>query len=170
MRSFKDSKSNTWDISLPFGAIARVKSESDGKFNLLEPLGDDLYKRLNSDLGEFYEVLWFLVRPQAESKGFNAEQFGELIAADCIFEAHRKFFEEWADFFRNLQRKEVAVALETTAALNAKALEAINRRVEAETKGLVERTTPKINELLNSEFGNFQALLDKTLGPAPGGN
>jgi hypothetical protein len=75
MSTFKDSKSETWDVSLTIGAVLRIKKVSNGKFDLLEPTKDDLCTKLNSDYGEFFEVLWLLVEPQARTK---APTEGEL--------------------------------------------------------------------------------------------
>jgi len=159
MREFKDSKNGTWEIALPFGAVARVKNASEGKFDLLEPMKDSLAERLNRNFGEFWEMLWHLVEPQARAKGIGAEQFGELMAADCIHDAHAKFFKEWADFFHGLQRKEVAIALEMMATINAKAIQELNARTKQETKGLEEHAEKKIAEVLNKEFGKLRELL-----------
>lgn len=168
MPQFKDAKGGSWDISLPFGAITEIKKASDGKFDLLEPFKDDLADKINRNWGEFFEVLWFLVESQAQEREVTATQFGRLMAAECLLDAHQKFFKEWADFFRKLQRENVAIALETMAMVNAKAIEMTSKRLATETTGLEEKITPKINEVLNHEFGNLQELLDKTLGPSPG--
>lgn len=167
MRQFKDAKGGAWEIALPFGAVNRVKAASNGRFCLLDPWGEsNLAETLNRDWGAFYEMLWFLIEPQAIAKGVTAEQFGELLAADCIHEAHSQFFLEWADFFHKLQREQEAVALETMVKLNAAAMTEIRKRLTEETTGIEAKAMPKINQLLNNDFGNLRALLEPTPSPA----
>jgi hypothetical protein len=98
VREFQDQSDAKWQIDLAFGQVMRVKVASEGRFNLLEPR--DLADRLAQDEAEFWELLWYLVEPQARERGTSAEQFGRAMAADCLHEARRQFFAEWDDFFR----------------------------------------------------------------------
>ncbi len=186
MREFKDSRGGCWEIALPFGEVMRVKSASEGKFDLLEATKDNLSERLNRNFAEFWEMLWHLLEPQARTKkpteeelklrpedqdaieGITAVEFGRRMASECIIDAHRKFFAEWADFFRGLQRMEMATALEVMVKINAKAIEETGKRIKEATKNLDARMEPKINQVLNTEFGNLEALLVKTLATSPG--
>lgn len=116
MALFSDKNGKKWSIDLTIGAVDRVKRGTDGRVNLLHPEslveGDQLQVRLMLDLLEFWEVLYLLVEPQCQREGVTAEQFGELMSADCLVSAQSVFCREWRDFFRKLQRLELATTLE----------------------------------------------------------
>jgi hypothetical protein len=184
MSTFKDSKSDTWDVSLTIGAVLRIKKASGGKFDLLEPTKDNLCTTLNSDYGEFFEVLWLLVEPQARAKTptederksrtedagaahITAEDFGARIAGACLLDAQRKFFDEWASFFHGLQRAAEGTALEKMQALTDEAAQQVRQRIKTETAGLVEKAAPKFAEILNKECGSLRDLLASKLALEP---
>ena len=121
MRKFRDRNGREWSIDLTIGTVARVRKQSGKRFDLLDPSsvvdGEKLSTVLDEDLAAVYEVLWYIIEPQAVAAGLNAEQFGESMAADCIIAAQAALFAEWLDFFRDVQRPDLATALDmmTTA-------------------------------------------------------
>lgn len=166
MRQFKDNSSQSWTLDLPFGAILRVKAASSGKYNLLDA---GLAKTLATDEAEFWEVLWHLVSPQAAERAVTADKFGELMAAECLFDARRLFFEAWADFFRQLHRPEAATAVEKINAYVTRAIELTKERLTgsqmAEMDGLVEA---RMQANLNDLFGGLRGSLGSTPAASPG--
>ena len=46
MNEFKDTSGNRWTIDLPIGTVLRVKAESDGRLNLLDPQHENLADRI----------------------------------------------------------------------------------------------------------------------------
>lgn len=169
MREFKDSKGGTWEFSLTFGTVTRIKKASEGRFDLLVPAkendepGGTLSTRLLYDLGEFWELLWYLVQPVAAQRGVSAEQFGELMAADCVHVAQDKFFREWADFFRGLQRADLATALETEIDHKAKSMKKLQTRVEAEIATVLPTADEALERTLSKQFGKLRASLASIL-------
>jgi hypothetical protein len=73
---------------------------------------EGLADKLIDDDAEFWELLWHLITPQAAERNITADQFGKLMAANCLADARRLFFEEWADFFRQLHRPDKAATVE----------------------------------------------------------
>ena len=116
-----------------------------------------------SDFAEFYELLWYLVEPQAKTRGIDAEQFGQLLAADCIHTAQDKFFREWADFFRGLQRADVATALELMVDEKLKAMKTFHERLLTEVAVVSETMDKKTSQVLNKEFGKLRDSLASIL-------
>lgn len=169
VRQFKDSKGDVWDIALFIGPVLAIKTKTNGKFDLLEPQSSELLKRLG-DPAEFYELLWYLVEDQANQRGVTAIEFGKRLAAKCFVDARQQFVLEWADFFRDNQREDAAIALETHHQLMAVAIEEISQRIKEDTKGLVERAMPKMREVLNSASGSLQDALAQTLALTPSGS
>ena len=172
MNEFKDTAGNRWTIDLPIGTVLRVKAESEGRLNLLDPQHENLADRIAAnDWETLYEVLWLIIRPQAEAKEITAEKFGELIAADCITEARQVLWRVWKDFFQKLQRPDLAIVLEKLETYNAKALELVKEKIAAANLNQIDqRVEAKMRRTLNSSFGSLQASLDSILDPSPSGN
>jgi hypothetical protein len=169
VKEFKDRDGNRWKIDLTFGTVLRVKSESEGRFNLLEPEHDKLRERIAAhDFEALYELLWLIVRPQAEAKDIDAAKFGELMAADCLFDARQVLWGEWTDFFRQLQRPDQATVLEKLEKYNAKAMELVKAKLsEKALTDLDARVETEMATALNKSFGKLQESLESTLGPSP---
>lgn len=167
MRQFTDSQNGKWTISLTIGTVMRVKGSTS--FNLFEP--KDHCQPLSMDEAVFFELLWHLVEPQAVERQINAEQFGQLIAADCLHEARRVFFEEWIDFFHHLHRPDKAAAVEKTAAYLAEAVALAEEKLKSpEMKALDGKLRSRMQETLNAEFGKLQGLLDAIPDRTPSAN
>lgn len=163
MREFKDSEQHIWEIKLTIGAATRVLRESDGKFNLFEPQENNLATTLLTNYPEFWEMLWLLIEPAAKLRNITADQFGELMSADCGVVARDRFFREWADFCRGLQREDQAQALETAIDMHAEALKKMGVQVREEMKTARPKLTEKIDKTLRTEFGNWQDSLASIL-------
>jgi hypothetical protein len=172
MSTFKDRENNSWTIDLPFGTVLRVKQESEGRFNLLDPQHENLADRLAAhDFEALYELLWFILRPEAEARGIGAAKFGQLLAADCLLEARQVLWRVWTDFFQRLQRPDKATVLEKLAKYNARAIELVKAKVgDPKLAELDQRVEAKMLSTLNQSFGSSLASLDSILGPSPGGS
>lgn len=172
MRTFTDKAGGKWTIELPIGTVIRVKADSDGKFDLFEPFkvaGKSLTETLWEDLGEFFELLAYLVDDDLQAKGISAAEFGKLMAADCIILARLAFFDEWRDFFRDLQRPNVVAALEKTTAYHAKLLELVTKKMASERlTTLDQKMTAKMESVLSKSFGSSLDSLESTLAVSPG--
>src|SRR5687767_15699520 len=100
MQQFKDSTGGTWEIGLPIGEVSRIRTQSEARFDLWDPAKDDFANQLANEMPLFWELLWFIVEPQATAKQVAAEDFGKAMAAECLYDAQKRFFSEWHDFFR----------------------------------------------------------------------
>lgn len=176
MTPFVDSQGTAWQIDLPIGTVNRIRSVSDGRFDLWDPAhqinGKPQSERLLNDLPTFWELLWMLVEPTAEERGVSAADFGLLMAADCLVAAQLAFFEEWADFFRKLQRPDQALALEKNRLYRQKAVELIQTRIaqEPSLQALDAKVAAKLEAELSSSLGKLQASLESILADSPGDN
>jgi len=167
MGMFKDSAGNSYSIELPFGTVIRVR-KAEPRFDLLDAQKGNLYHTLHQDLGEFWELLWHIIEPQAIEKNISAETFGKFMTPECLLLAQGVFFKEWAEFFRSLQRENEAVALEKLGAYQAKAVAMIRKKLEGqEMKDLDVKTEQAMERQLNRSFGELQALLESTPDLSP---
>jgi hypothetical protein len=173
MQQFRDRQGGEWLIDLSIGCVDRVKSESNGRFDLWSIFSESeqagpLHKAIE-DFPSFWELLWILVRPQAESRGIDPEQFGEAMAADCLIDARTAFDREWAVFLRGLQKLDQALVLEKMAAYREKMVEMIKTRLDdLNASDLDGRVEGKIRETLDNSLTNLQESLDSILGDSPG--
>ena len=171
MRSFRDKTGRAWSIDLTIGAAKRVLQASG--FDLVNPSskssdGRELVERLDGDLIAVYEVLWAFIEPQAMALGVTADAFGELMAADCIVEAQGVLFAEWADFFRRLQRPDMAAALETMARAKVTLTKAIaNRASRLDVAAIQRKLDDQIEAMVGRQSGSSQDALASILDPTP---
>lgn len=132
MRTFNDSTGRTWTLTLTLDAAKRVKSLCN--VNLLElDAGDPpLLTKLGTDVILLCDVIFALVKPQADTLGVSDEQFGAALGGDAILAAHTAFYEELVDFFRKLGRSDLAKALEAQRRM----IDLTVQRIETRIAGL----------------------------------
>lgn len=175
MKKFQDKNGGDWKIELTIGLVQRVKNESEGRFNLYEPggkVGDvPLQQLLYDEPGDFWELLWYLVEPQATAKEIDASQFGELLAAECLISAQTAFFSEWRDFFQSLQRPDKAAALEKLVKFQIKARQLVELKLQdPRINELEKKTEERMQSTLNSAFSALLDSSESTPTRGPGGN
>jgi hypothetical protein len=130
MTTFQDSAGRTWQVGLTVDAIKRVKALL--QVDLTEPLAGEppLMTRLALDVILLCDVLFALVKPQADAAGVTDEQFGASLGGAAITAAHDALMEAWTDFFQNLRRTHLVTAIRKQAALVAAAVAAGEKRLE----------------------------------------
>jgi len=98
MKSFKDSEGREWLIHVNVSAVKRVRDLT--KVDLPGLIGEGLGKLLEDPV-EFVNVLYVLVKPQADSRNppVTDEEFGAALGGDTLERAADAFVEELIDFF-----------------------------------------------------------------------
>ena len=104
MKIFTDATNRQWEIALTIGSAKRVKSLLG--IDLLQPESGDppLLTRLGTDEVLLCDIIYCLVKPQADVVGVSDEQFGELLGGDVILAAQTALYEELIDFFQQRGR------------------------------------------------------------------
>lgn len=175
MREFKDRDGRPWKIDLCIGNVLRVRSESCGRLDLLDPAkdmdGQPLQVLLQTNLAEFFEVLWLLVETQARDAQIGAEAFGQAVAADCLIAAQQAFYDEWHDFFHSLRRPDAAMAVAAQAKAMETAVKLVTERISQIDQTRLQSTiTMRLERDVSAAFGNVQASLAAIHDPTPGDN
>ena len=113
MKTFTDNAGRTWTLSLTIDSAKRVRDLLG--INLLEPEAGDppLITRLGTDEFLLCDVLYCLIKPQADSLNITSEQFGQSIGGDVILAAQTVFYDELIDFFQKRGRTDRAKAAAT---------------------------------------------------------
>lgn len=130
MKTFNDTAGRTWTISLNLGTALAVK-DSLG-IDLLQPEAGDppLLTRLGTDELLLGEVLCALLASQFEVHKVTDTDVRASFDGQTLLAAQKAFYEELVDFFRQRGRADRARAVETQAAMIAKAVKAIETRIE----------------------------------------
>jgi hypothetical protein len=99
MRSFIDNAGRTWTLQINVAAIKRVRGLVGVDLYKLIDDGMEPLAKLVADPVDFVDVLYCLVKTEAEAKQITDEQFGQSLAGDSINLAADAFVEELIDFF-----------------------------------------------------------------------
>lgn len=108
MKAFVDAAGRTWTIALTIDSVKRVRGLLG--INLLEPEQGDppVLTRLGTDVILLCDVVFALVKPQADALGVTDEQFGAALDGDAALAAQTAFYAELVDFFRQSKRMDRA--------------------------------------------------------------
>jgi hypothetical protein len=103
MKAFNDTKNRRWDLSLSIATVKRVRNLTD--VDLLSILDKpELLSDLASDPVQLVDVLYIIVKPQADAINVTDEQFGESLDGESIEKATECFLEALVDFFPGARR------------------------------------------------------------------
>ena len=148
MRTFTDNAGRTWTVQVNVAAIKRVRGL----------LGVDLYKlvddgfqalaKLVSDPVQLADVIYCLVKDEADAKQVTDEEFGRALAGDAITLAADSFVEELIDFFPDARAR---AGLRKVIDAGKK----VRDRLLTHAETLLERVDPEVeaNKLIAS-FGS----------------
>ena len=97
MKTFKDNAGNEWTVEINVSALKRIRSLTGS--DLLEVIsGGDLLERLMRDPILLCDILYALVKPQADQKQISDETFGAAMAGDAIDSATAALLDELVAF------------------------------------------------------------------------
>lgn len=128
MKTFKDNAGRTWTLSLNVDAVKRVRSLAS--VNLLEAIEGKLLERLGSDPILLCDVLFALVKPEADAQNVSDVEFGRALGGDAIDLATTALMEELVDFFPKRRRGVLGKALNKLTELETKALTLAEKRLD----------------------------------------
>ena len=138
MKTFKDNQDRKWTVTINVSAIKRVRAELD--LDLLEAIEGTLLERMVSDPILLCDILYVLVKPEADAKGISDEDFGRAMAGDAIDRACQAFIGELVDFFPTGRREVLAQAVAKVRQIEAKVCDRAMARLQgAEVDDLIER-------------------------------
>lgn len=166
MRTFKTKDGVEWKLELTVGRAMSIR-QADPRFNLFDGTSDvdgrKLYAVLIEDLPTFWEVLYLLVKPEADTRSVTAEAFGEAMSAECLLLAQAAFLDEWRDFFRGLQKPEQETALGAMTKLRKIQIEQVRTAMAGpQVAKAIDSFSDKIQTALNAGLGNLLASSEST--------
>ena len=84
MRSFTDSEGREWQVSVTVGSIRRVRDLLGVNLSNYLEGEPPLIDRLQRDVVLLGDVLYCLVKPQADERGVSDEKFGSALSAEAF--------------------------------------------------------------------------------------
>lgn len=130
MQTFVDTENRTWVISLTIDAIKRVRGLLDVDLLGLE-LGDPpVLTRLGTDVSLLCDVIYVLIKPQADKLGVTDEQFGAALGGEVILAAQTVFYAELINFFQGLGRTDLVKAIKAQQTVIGLAITRIENQID----------------------------------------
>ena len=129
MKTFTDNAGRSWNISVTVDAVKRVRSLLD--VDLTEAASGKLIHQLADSPILLCDVIYCIVKPQADEKEITDEDFGKAMAGDAIDQATTAFLEDLVNFFPSRKREMLAKVLEKLKNLEAIAAEVVNKRLDS---------------------------------------
>ena len=147
MKSFKDNAGRTWTVCVNIDAVKRVRALLH--VDLLDAAQGDLVERLSSDPVLLCDLVYCLVKPEADALNVSDADFGRALAGDAIDAATTALLEELVDFFPAPKRRLLKKALGKLTTLQAEAvnlaeaqLDALDLQTVLKTSGAPSGTSP----------------------------
>jgi hypothetical protein len=172
MKTFTDNAGRVWTLSLTLEAAKRVKSLLG--VNLLElDRGDPpLLTRLGTDVILLCDVIFALVKPQADQQKVTDEQFGAALGGEAVLAAQTAFYEELVDFFRKAGRGDLAkitAAQKRMIDLTVQKMETGADITEAKLRDRMEAVDleAEVNKVIAEELGEPSTSLPASSGSIP---
>lgn len=170
MHAFSDSNGRTWNLIVTVDAVRRVRDLVGVNLaRLIEPrkAGGEvpLMTDLEDDIMLLVDVIYAIIKPQADVAGVSDEEFGQALGGEAIAAAHEAFWKELADFFRSLRRRPgapEAKAIEKQLALVEAAMAAVEKKIgDLDVEQIVEKAARTDGDSSSSAPGSADAT------PAP---
>ena len=142
MKTFSDNAGRTWQFALTIDSAKRVKHLLN--VNLLELQEGDppLLTRLGTDVILLCDIIYALIKPQADQLQVTDQQFGAALGGDVILAAQKAVYEELINFFQSLARTDMARAIQAQQRLIEAAIRHVESGVaDAEAKALGDLST-----------------------------
>jgi len=130
MKTFTDNAGRAWTVSLTIDAAKRVKGLLDVNLLELEAGDPPLLTRLGTDVILLCDVIFALVKPQADAASVSDEEFAAALGGETILAAQTAFYEELVDFFRKLGRTDLAKAVDAQRRMIDLAVRRIETRID----------------------------------------
>jgi hypothetical protein len=130
MHIFRDSEGREWPLTLTISSAKRVRDLVGA--DLLQPEAGDppLLTRLGTDVVLLCDLVFALVKPQADERGISDEQFGQALGGAAVLAAQSALYEELSDFFREAGRPELTKAVAAQRNLIKRAIARIEKRLD----------------------------------------
>lgn len=149
MKTFKDDLGRSWSVHLSCASLKRVAEHT--QFDFADISNGKAVALFGGDTTHLLDILWPLVKADAESKGINYDSFGEGLRGDALAAAAAVLKEELLDFFPSSRRALMELLLRKMDAVVQQASEQAakeieNVRLSTESGGKSPTSAPESSE------------------------
>ena len=131
MKTFKDTEDREWTVEINVTAVKRVKSLTGIN---IAAVSEGLFTDLASDPAMLCDVIFALIKPQADMAGVTDEQFGTAMRGDSIHHATMAFLDELVNFTPSpAGRKLLSRALDQSKELYETAMTKLTEHLDKDT-------------------------------------
>ena len=127
MQTFTDTQGRAWTVAITVDTIRRVRALTGT--DLMGVLGGDLIQRLAADPVLLADVLYSVVKPEAEARQINDADFGRALAGDAVASATTALLEGLVAFFPSPRARLLRQALAKLEAWQTAALTTAEQRL-----------------------------------------
>jgi hypothetical protein len=164
MRTFKDNVPREWQVAINVTSIKRVRDLA--KYDLLSvSKTSNPLTELAADPVKLCDVLYCLVKADADKLNVTDEDFGRAMAGDALLAGYNALAEELVDFSQSPQARANQKRVLTTLRATAQKAEALV--TAALDNGLLDREAEKVLSTFGAEFGGSPGSSESTPAPSP---
>lgn len=116
--SFRALDGREYDLTVTMGCVKRVERDCGHRLTEIF-IRDDLRTKWIGDDLAFGQLLWTLVKPQAEAAGVSQEQFDDSLDGPTTRIAHREFLRSCSLFFEEPLRGQIELMMAGVDRFNA---------------------------------------------------
>ena len=131
MKVFTDNASRTWSVIITDDSIRRVMKLLGINITEIDVGDPPLLVRIGTDEMLLCDIIYCLVKPQADELGVSDEDFGRALGGDAILAAQTALYEELVDFFLKRGRPDRAKAVTAQKKMIELAIENVRMKLEA---------------------------------------
>lgn len=126
MRQFTDKNGRAWQVVVNVATIKRVKD-----LLKIDLLGDEnAIKTLLVDIMVLVDVVFVVVKPQADAAGVTDLQFAEAMGGDSLDGATVALLEELTDFFPSARRAAIKSLVARFRGLEEEVMRRVTKRID----------------------------------------
>jgi len=155
MFAFKDVEGRAWNLDLTIGDVKRVRSLTG--VDLLDAREGKILSELANDPCVTVDILYAIVKPEADSRGMTDEQFGQSLDGDSLRQAVDALVAALIDFFLRFQPP-VGHVLKALWGKIESAAERGGELVRQRMEG------PEVDAMIERELVKATRAIDRALG------
>lgn len=131
MQTFKDSEGREWKVEVSIGTAKRIRDLLKVDLLALDQGDPPLAHRLATDVILLCDILYVVVKPQAEALDVSDEVFGASLGGTAIQNAVNALYAELESFFQNLGRLDLRDIIKKQQEIMAIGVGKIQKKIEA---------------------------------------
>jgi len=120
MQEFTDTKDRVWKVEITVATIKRVRDLID--VDIYQAVGAEMLTELITDPVKLVDILYAVLKPDADERGVSDVEFGSSLGGDAVAEATQAFLEELVEFFPKPKRALLTRVLEKSKELDEKGM------------------------------------------------